>query len=57
VAGIVVASVVLGARVALSQRPDFAKADADTVRLPPAAFPDLPGYWSDGKWLELPGAD
>jgi len=38
----VVASVVLGASVALPQRPDFAKADADTVRLPPAAFPDLP---------------
>src|SRR5829696_2845490 len=41
VAGIVVASVVLGASVALPQRPDFTRADADTVRLAPAAFPDL----------------
>jgi len=40
-ASLVVASVLLGATVGLSQRPDFARADANTVRLPPSALSDL----------------
>ena len=42
VAAIVLASVLIGGTVVLPQEPDFTRADADTVRLAPAAFPDLP---------------
>jgi hypothetical protein len=39
---VVVASVLLGGAAIQPQRSDFDRADANTVRLPPSAFPDLP---------------